>query len=103
MAYAEITFEQKQTGSIKTAPVGFSWTVFFFGFFPALFRSDFKWFLIIILLGFCTFGISNLFFSFTYNKAYIKELIAAGYKATPTTSVSLDQISTKLGFDIPKA
>lgn len=30
----------QQTGKTKKAKVGFSWTTFFFGFFPAVFRED---------------------------------------------------------------
>lgn len=78
-----------QNGALtKEVKVGFSWTTFFFGFFPALFRGDLKWaaimFIISLFLGVFTLGIgawvSGLVFSFVYNKIYIKELIEKGYE-----------------------
>ncbi|WP_404405066.1 DUF2628 domain-containing protein [Jeotgalibacillus malaysiensis] len=74
-------------GVVKEVKVGFSWTTFFFGFFPALFRGDLKWALIMFILeailGSFTLGIgawiTGVVFSFTYNKIYIKELIEKGY------------------------
>ncbi|MCG3088442.1 DUF2628 domain-containing protein [Sporosarcina cyprini] len=74
-------------GLSKRVKVGFSWTTFFFGFLPALFRGDLKWaiimFIIASVLGSFTFGIgawvTSLVFCFIYNKIYIKELIEKGY------------------------
>jgi len=79
---------KNDAGLTKQVKVGFSWTTFFFGFFPALFRGDLKWaaimFIIEVILGAFTFGIgawvSGIVFSFIYNKIYIKELIEKGYK-----------------------
>lgn len=75
------------SGLSKTVKVGFSWTTFFFGFFPALFRGDLKWaaimFIAALAAGSFTLGfgawIPGLIFSFIYNKIYIKELIEKGY------------------------
>ncbi|MCH1627846.1 DUF2628 domain-containing protein [Fredinandcohnia quinoae] len=75
-------------GLTKRVKVGFSWTTFFFGFFPALFRGDLKWaiimFIIAAALGSFTFGlggiIADIVFAFIYNKLYIKEMIEKGYQ-----------------------
>lgn len=88
------------TGQVKEAPVGFSWTVFFFGFFPALFRSHWAGFAIMLIFSVITFGLSNLIFMFIYNKMYIKHLISEGYKAK-TASADLDFVQQKSGIQIP--
>ncbi len=49
-----------------------------FGFFPPLIRSDWKWGLIMVILGVLTFGLSGVVFSFLYNKLYVKELVPLG-------------------------
>lgn len=75
-------------GVTKEVKVGFSWTTFFFAFFPALFRGDLKWAVIMFIISFSVgiftlgFGawISGLIFSFVYNKIYIKELLEKGYR-----------------------
>ncbi|PGZ65150.1 hypothetical protein COE58_01145 [Bacillus cereus] len=80
--------KNENTGQIKQAKIGFSWTVFFFGFFPAIFRGNWKWFLIILVAGMFTFGFSNLVFCFIYNKLYINDLLSKGYKAADEYSLS---------------
>ncbi|WP_404451573.1 DUF2628 domain-containing protein [Virgibacillus necropolis] len=82
----KVTLENS-IGLIKEVKVGFSWTTFFFGFFPALFRGDLKWaaimFIIAVALGIVTAGIGtwigSVIFAFIYNKIYIKELLEKGY------------------------
>lgn len=77
----------EKNGLRKEVKVGFSWTVFFFGFFVPLFRGDLKWSVIMffgaILLAAATAGIGGLVLgivmSFVYNKIFIKELIEKGW------------------------
>lgn len=80
MAYAQVTFENPLTGAMKMAPVGFSWTTFFFGFFPSLFRGHWVGAIVQLLLSFLTLGLSNLVFMFIYNKMYVKQLLGEGFK-----------------------
>ena len=101
MAYTKIVLENPKTGEIKEAPVGFSWTVLFFGFFPPLLRGDWKWAIIILLLAFVTMSLSGFVFMFIYNKLYIKELIAAGFKVKSVEIGTIDEISQKLGIKLP--
>ncbi len=102
MAFTSIIFKNPNTGAIKEAPVGFSWTVFFFGFFPPLFRGDWKWAIIILLISLLTMGFSNLVFMFIYNKLYIKDLIGSGFKAQSIASGDLSYASMKVGMEIPR-
>lgn len=101
MAYTTIIFENPKSGAIKEAPVGFSWTTFFFGFFPPLFRGDFKFAIIIFILAIITLGLSNLVFMFIYNRLYIKGLIGDGFKAKSIGSGDFDAASSKIGIKIP--
>lgn len=71
---------QNQNGVRKEVKKGFSWTMLFFGVFVPLFRGDFKWFFIILLVSFITGGISWLVFPFFYNKLYLNDLLNNGYE-----------------------
>ena len=78
MAFATIKLKSKN-GSIKEAPVGFSWTVFFVSWLVPLFRGDWKWAIIIFIPIFLTFGLSSILFAFIYNRTYIEGLLKQGY------------------------
>lgn len=110
MAHSHIVFRNPEHGTIKRAPVGFSWTTFLFGFWPALFRGDFKWFgwlfgiqFITLLL---TYGIGTLLalivFGFIYNRLYVKELLKAGYRVEKVeSSKTLEQLQAELEAALP--
>jgi len=80
-----------ESGVVKEAKVGFSWTTFFFGLFVPLIRGDLKWtaimFLLTVLAGAITIPIAGIgativgiVFATVYNKLYIKELLLKGFK-----------------------
>lgn len=71
---------KNEFGQFKEAKTGFSWTVFFFGPFVPLFRGDFKYFGIMILVAIFTTGLGNIVFPFMYNKWYTQDLIEKGYR-----------------------
>ena len=102
MAHNTIYFRHPILESVKAAPVGFSWTVLFFGPFPALFRSDWKWFLIIFICALVTWGFSSLVFMFIYNKLYIKDLLAQGYKAENVANGDVQFVSSQIGVPLPQ-
>lgn len=82
-----IALRHKETGIVKDGFYGFSWTTFFFGFFPALFRGDFITFIgafvITAIIGVVTLGFGAFFvgvvWAFMYNKYYTRKLIERGY------------------------
>ncbi|MFL1695661.1 DUF2628 domain-containing protein [Weissella kandleri] len=89
-----VNLKNPNTNQVKQAKIGYSWTTLFFGFFPALFRGDWKWFAIIALTGIivgapCSVVGSMavyIVYSFIYNKLYIKELLNKGFVAMDDAS-----------------
>ena len=74
-----------EIGQGKEIKIGFSWTMFFFGIFVPLFRSDWKWFFILLATNILFFPtgfpfIPTLIFCFFYNKLYARDLYNAGYR-----------------------
>ncbi len=69
---------KNSTGALVSAPVGFSWTSFFFGWLVPLFRGSFKWAVIQLIAAIVTCGISWIVFCFIFNKIWLKELLAKG-------------------------
>jgi uncharacterized membrane protein YjjP (DUF1212 family) len=100
MAYDVITFENPDSGLIKKAPAGFSWTTFFFGFFVPLFRGDWKFVAIMLVLSMITFGLSQWIFAFLYNKWYIEKLASNGFKVNEIKKGDIGELSKKLGIKL---
>jgi hypothetical protein len=101
MASSTITFQNPNTGAIKEAPVGFSWTTLFFAGIPALIRGHIGIGVVIIIIGLFTLFWSDIIFAFIYNKMYVKNLIGEGFKVS-STSIPEEQIASKLGMMLPK-
>ncbi len=101
MANGSITFENKNTGEIKVAPIGFSWTTLFFSGIPALLRGHIGMGILMIILAVFTGGLSTIIFAFIYNKMYIKYMIGSGAKMSSST-MSDDALKAKLAMEIPK-
>ncbi|ALB29597.1 hypothetical protein [Companilactobacillus heilongjiangensis] len=84
----------RRTNERKEVKVGFSWAEFFWGFWPALFRGDWKWLVVILLvdlvLGVWNNGIGsglfNMIFAFFYNKLYTNDLLNNGFEPADDSS-----------------
>ena len=110
MAFAVITLENKKiTNQMKLAPVGYSWTNLFFGFFVPIFRGDWKWGIIFLAVGIVTAGF--LFFGFfvyyyifffscwnSYNKLYASDLLQDGFKVKNLNGADKELVKIKLGI-----
>ena len=101
MAFSTLNLKHPQLEITKQAPVGFSWTVLFWAFFPPLFRGDWKYGIIILVLQLITFGLSGLVFMFIYNKLHIQSLLEQGYTSVDSEAV-LGPIEANLGMKIPR-
>lgn len=89
---------------VKKAPVGFSWTVFLFGGWPAIFRQDWLWGIGLILACVFTYGIAGIVCSFFYNKVYIKNLISKGYSFTNMGGLTDEAMKAYTGLiNLPKS
>ena len=75
-----IEVKLEKYGHKKNGFLGFSWTAFFFNFFVPLFRGDFKWLLITLILMFLSFGLAQFILCFLYNKFYTINLLEQGYR-----------------------
>ncbi len=79
-----IPMRNPATGEVRLGVYGFSWTTFFFGGIPALFRKDFKMGLLVIGLTMVTCGFFALFWAFFYNKQYTLGLLKQGFQFAGT-------------------
>lgn len=74
---------------LKKSVVGFSWTTLFFGFLVPLFRGDWLWLIIMLILGIFTYGIANIILAFLYNKFYTNKLLENGWEPADEVSKNI--------------
>ena len=97
MAYATVLLTNGV--EVKKAPIGFSWTMFFWGGWPAIFRQDWLWGIALILACIFTWGIAGVVCAFFYNKVYAKSLFDKGYKVHMLPpNVTEDTLKAYLGY-----
>lgn len=83
----KVELKNYNTSEIKQIKVGYSWTVFFWGWIPSIFRKDWIGALAIFVLNLFvfylvgTYGvlITDAIIGALYNKNYISRLLKNGY------------------------
>ena len=99
-----VSLLNKSTNEVKKSATGFSWTMVFWGPFPPLFRSDWKWAAIVLGVNLVSNAIlpgavfiTGIVFGVTYNKSknlnlkcYITDcFLTCSTLATPLKELSL--------------
>lgn len=95
MAFTNITL--KRGSETVHAPVGFSFTTFFFGLFPALFRGDFAAAGLFLLMGILMWIpliglialVAWIFVPAIYNRSFIARKLDQGFEMNPQDEESL--------------
>lgn len=107
MAFDKVVVENPRTGQIRTAPVGFSWTMFFWGPFAPIFRGDWKWAIVLLIIALIAAAISGgilgwlpgVIGAFMWNKSYLNRLVSDGFQLKTTErGSSLDKVDRELGY-----
>lgn len=80
MSKVELILKNPATEKFRTAPLGFSWTVLFFGFLVPLFRRDWKYTFIFLLLYILSLGCLSPVMACLYNRSYARRMLASGYR-----------------------
>ncbi|MFT8736317.1 MAG: hypothetical protein ABF760_02510 [Zymomonas mobilis] len=94
MAFDHLILVNSYNGKIRRAPIGFSWTTFFFGLWPAVFRGSWKYALLMFLTIFPTLGISSLVWPFIFNRLYLNSLLEDGFRLKSSEKgTSVERIS----------
>lgn len=86
-------------GLIKKGFYGFSWTYLFFGWLVPLVRGEVGIGALHLLLSIFSCGISQIIFSFLYNKQYTQRMIEKGFKFSDRPEVNA-HAAVAIGADL---
>lgn len=92
----ELMLMHETRQKLLRVPIGYSWTMLFFGPLVPLFRGDIKYALITFFLSYISNGLSRLIFPFIYNRMYIERLLKKGYFPV---SDNCEKVLVENGFD----
>lgn len=93
----KVKFIDKKNGKIKSSPLGFSWTTFFFGSLAPLFRGDwlgsFGVFCVLSVSSYTISPITSLVIQVVvavfYNYIYVSRLLSKGYELYNANDIEL--------------
>lgn len=99
MAHSTLIMENQTTGELVRAPVGWSWTSLFFGFFVPFFRQDWLGGFVSLILTIFVAGAVNIVMAFMYNRYYIGAKVKEGFVVTGAESTySYAELEQKVGI-----
>lgn len=105
MAHSKLHMKNPTTGVRRTAPVGFSYTSFFWGPIPCIWRQD--WLSAIVILGLSIvlmfMGLNFVLWflqGFFYNKYYLEKMINEGFQVEFSEGKSLEEIQRNTGLNL---
>jgi hypothetical protein len=92
MSYVIIT----NTIETKKVPLGFSWTILFFGGIPLMLRGAWLAGIMLSIMSMFTFGIVNILMAFIVNKSYLNEKLNKGWKIKAAVGISEAELKSHI-------
>ena len=102
MAFDIACFGNPHNGRVREAPLGFSWTTFFFGPFPMLIRGAWKLFFLELLTAALTFGLAWFYWIFAVNRHYAKDLVRDGFQYRSSRRTTYEGVVHYVGLSVER-
>lgn len=104
MANITLKLKNSRNNKIKTAYLGFSWTVLLFGFFVPIIRKDWENAAIMFFFYVPTLGLASIPYAFIYNRMHTHKLFDEGYNLMyywgPLTNAKLEKVKSQKPIEI---
>ena len=93
-----VMMKNDSNGLIKKGVYGYSWTYLFFGWLVPIFRGEIGIGALHLVISIFSCGITQIIFSFLYNKQFTQRLIEKGFRFADRPDVNL-QAAAAIGVD----